>query len=310
MAVVALDLGGTKLAAALVTSSGRVFDRVIKTLDHRSGKAVGELIRQSTRALLAAAQQRSWPVTAIGTCVPGIAHARTGRAWAPNIPGWTNYPLRQELVGIPRSPIPVLIDSDRSCCILGEAWRGAARGCRDAIYLAVGTGIGAGIMSDDQVLRGHRGIAGAIGWLALDRPFRPEYAACGCFEYHASGAGLAKVASQMSSAKHPNDVSAADVFLAYERGERTARAVVAQAVECWGMAVANLVSLFNPQKIIFGGGVFGPGLALLDEIRREAKRWAQPTAFRQVKLEGSQLGGDAALYGAAYLALRRAKEIP
>ena len=76
-----------------------------------------------------------------------------------------------------------------------------------------------------------------------------------------------------------------------------------QAIECWGMTVANLVSLFNPEKIIFGGGVFGPALIFLDDIYNEALKWAQPVSIKQVTLEGSALGSEAVLYGAGSLGL-------
>jgi glucokinase len=98
-------------------------------------------------------------------------------------------------------------------------------------------------------------------------------------------------------------LSAQDIFAACDRRDPVAKEVVAQAVEFWGMAVANLVSLFNPEKIIFGGGVFGPGAKLLGDIYAEAKKWAQPISIKQVKLYASKLGGDAGLYGAGCLAL-------
>ncbi|HEY5912635.1 MAG TPA: ROK family protein [Verrucomicrobiae bacterium] len=307
MAVIAIDLGGTKLAAALLTSRGRVEHRTVAPLDRRRGKAVGKLICLATRALLDVASVKRMRITGVGVCVPGISDRRSGRVWAPNIPGWTNYPLRRELsASLSGHRIPVAIDSDRACSILGESWRGAARGCRDAIFLSVGTGIGAGIMVDGRILRGPLGIAGAIGWLALDRPFRREYVGCGCFEYHASGRALAKVARAF---RRTDILPVPDIFSDYHRGDPGARAVIAQAIEFWGMAVANLVSLFNPRKIIFGGGVFGPALEFLDLIRLEAHKWAQPVAIRHVIFEGTRLEGDAALYGAGYLALRTAKEI-
>jgi glucokinase len=217
----------------------------------------------------------------------------------------------------------VAIESDRACYILGEAWRGNARGCRNAIFLAVGTGIGAGILVEGRVLRGAHDIAGAIGWLALDRPFQREYIPCGCFEHHASGEGLAKVAKELA-AKRPRGGRgrkikgfrgykgwrAQEVFEAYDRGDAVAKAVIGRAVEFWGMAVANLVSLFNPEKIIVGGGVFGPGAKLLDAIYAEAKKWAQPISIKQVTLQASKLGGDAGLYGAGHLALQAIKVRP
>ncbi len=92
------------------------------------------------------------------------------------------------------------------------------------------------------------------------------------------------------------------MFEAYTAGDPLARRIVAQAIEYWGMAVANLVSMFDPEKIIFGGGVFGPAIRFLPEIRAEALKWAQPVAMKQVKLVASKLGDSAALYGAAYIA--------
>jgi glucokinase len=295
---------------------------------------------------LGAVRVRRLKLSAIGVSVPGISHAKTGKVWAPNIPGWDDYPLRRELLAaLPDKRIPIVIDSDRAAYILGETWRGGAKGCRNAIFLAVGTGIGAGILIDGRILRGAYDIAGAIGWLALDRPFRPEYVGCGCFEYHASGAGLAKVANEILAQRPgplPNTpslhasnptihkstnpslrrsttpslhhsatasfVSARDVFSAYGRGDPVSKEVLAQAVEFWGMAVANLVSLFNPEMVIFGGGVFGPAAQFLGDIYAEAQKWAQPISIKQVKLEASKLGGDAGLYGAGCLALQVADE--
>jgi glucokinase len=301
LAVIGLDLGGTKLAGAIFTPHGRMVCQNVVPLAGRRGRAVGELICHELTNLLATARTRRIRVTAVGVSVPGICYARTGKVWAPNIPGWEAYPLRRELlVALRDKGIRVAIDSDRACYILGETWRGAAKGCRNAIFLAVGTGIGAGILVDGQVLRGAQDIAGAIGWLALDRPFQGKYVGCGCFEYHASGEGLAKVAKELGC----KALTARDVFAAYDRRDPRARKVVAQAVEFWGMAVANLVSLFNPEKIIFGGGVFGPGVKLLGDIYAEAKKWAQPISIKQVKLQASKLGADAGLYGAGRLALQ------
>jgi len=317
--VIGIDLGGTKLAGALFTPKGRILCKNVAPLAGRQGRAVGELIRDELALLLAAVHIRKLKLIAIGVSIPGISHAKTGKVWAPNIPGWDDYPLRCELLAaLPDKRIPVVIDSDRAAYILGETWRGVAKGCRNAIFLAVGTGIGAGIQIDGRILRGAHDIAGAVGWLALDRPFRREYVPCGCFEHHASGEGLAKVANEILAQRlgrtpsnpsilhsiTPSARSARDVFSAYDRGNPVAKKVITQAVEFWGMAVANLVSLFNPEKIIFGGGVFGPAAQFLDDIYVEARKWAQPISIKQVKLQASKLGGDAGLYGAGCLALQ------
>ena len=248
-----------------------------------------------------------------GVCVPGISWSGTGRVWAPNIPGWDDYPLRDELLGLLGPDGPQLsVDSDRACAVLGEAWLGAARGCTDAVFITVGTGIGAGILVNGAVLRGAQDIAGATGWMALDRPFRADYARWGCFEHQASGDGLARRARELRARyadyagplRTDGVLRAREIFAAHSAGDPLALEVIQNAVECWGMAAANFVSLFNPEVVIFGGGVFGPALQLLPDIAREAQRWAQPLAMERVRIVGSALGGDAALYGAASLALR------
>jgi glucokinase len=317
-AVIGLDLGGTKLAGAIVTGKGRIVARSLVPLAGAQGRAVGQLICRELSRLLEAARTRHLSISAVGVSVPGISHSKTGKVWAPNIPGWEDYPLRRELTAMLEDKrIRVAMDSDRACYILGESWCGAAKGCRSAIFFAVGTGIGAGILIDGRILRGAHDIAGSIGWLALDRPFRREYAACGCFEYHASGEGVAKVARKLMAKTKGRrrtcgvtrlrlyeGITAREVFAAAERGDTVARQVIAEAVEFWGMAVANLVSLFNPEMIIFGGGVFGPATKLLPDIYVEAKKWAQPISINQVRLRPSQLGSDAGLYGAGHLALQ------
>lgn len=292
MPLLALDLGGTKLASGLFSTDGELFQRDSTLLAGRRGRDVGALIAER----VAAVRQQA-VVTAVGIAVPGIYRAERGTVWAPNIPGWDDYPLLRELQQAVGADVAVTIDSDRAACVLGESWCGAAQGSRNAIFVAVGTGIGVGLLVDGRVLRGHGDIAGAAGWLAVRQPHRAEYVDCGCLEYHASGPGLLKVASP--SQRYP---TTADLFAAYDAGDRVAREVVDDAVGLWGMMAANLVSLFNPEIIVFGGGVFGPASRLLDRIRAEATCWAQPISMQQVRFAVSALGGDAGLYGAARLA--------
>jgi glucokinase len=311
--VIAVDLGGTKISAALVADDGALLAREHALLAGRGGRDVASLVADACAALVTEARTARVEVPAsIGVAVPGIARAASGTVWAPNIPGWDDYPLSDALHRALGDAMRVVVDSDRAACILGETWRGAAAGARDAIFLAVGTGIGAGILVDGRILRGHADIAGAIGWLALDRPYDERWRSCGCFEYHASGPGLVAVARDLLAASAgyrgelralTDDLTTAGVLDAAERGDDLARRVVDQAIELWGMATANLVSLFNPETIVFGGGVFGPALRYLDRIGAEARKWAQPIAMAQVNLVPSALGGDAALFGAARLAM-------
>lgn len=312
MAVLGIDLGGTKLALAVFSKEGDLISKEVVPIGKRAGHEVGQLITGQVTNFITKGKNEGVPLEAIGISVPGIAHPGTGTTWVPNIPGWEDYPLLEEVKAVAGN-IPVRIDSDRACYILGEVWKGNARGCRDAIFMSVGTGIGAGILINGEILRGSHDIAGCIGWWALQRPYHEKYRNCGCFEYYASGEGIAKVAkSDLADNEEydgilrkadPDNISSHDVFAAYEKGDEFASGIIRQCIEFWGMAVANLVSLFNPEMIIFGGGVFGPALPLLPAIYEEAEKWAQPVGISQVKLTGSALKGDAGVYGAAYLAL-------
>jgi glucokinase len=105
-------------------------------------------------------------------------------------------------------------------------------------------------------------------------------------------------------------ITAERLFAAYEKGDAIAREVLDDTIAFWGMAAANLVSLFNPEVIVFGGGVFGPAVRFLDRIHEEAVRWAQPIAVKETRFVASKLGGDAGLYGAARLALLARAEMP
>ncbi len=311
MAVIGIDIGGTKIASAVFDESGKILLKDLAEIENRSGAEVGVLIRERTKVLQKYCYQNNLNVVSVGACVPGISWRKTGKVWAPNIPGWEDYPLKKEIDDLFENKIPVTIDSDRACYILGEAWIGAAKNTEDAIFLAVGTGIGAGIFSGGNVIRGSNDIAGAVGWLALNKPYLEKYDACGNFEYYASGEGLARAAKEFLQEEknydgilNHNSVKGKDIFTAYDEGDEIAKKVIDQAIEYWGMAAANLVSLFNPEKIIFGGGVFGPAVKFIDRIKSEAEKWAQPIAIKQVEFLPSVLKGDAGLYGAGYLALR------
>lgn len=311
MSIIAIDIGGTKISGAVFTPEGTLLTRQKRLLDSRSGEQAGQLAADVLIDLLRETVEDRDRM--VGFSVPGIVYPDTGRIWAPNIPGWEQFPLREmiaEKTGIPEACIH--IGSDRTCSILGEVWKGAARGSSDALFIAVGTGIGVGIMVNGQILHGISDIAGAAGWMALEPPYHEKFDGCGCFEYYASGTGIGNRAVDYLK-EHPEyqgpmrdkklaDLSAYDVFQHYSEGDPVSLGVIAKAIEQWGMASANLVSLLNPHKVVWGGGIFGPALQFLPDIYREALRWAQPLSIRQTEFVASELGEDAALYGAAKLA--------
>lgn len=317
MNVIGLDLGGTKIIGAIFDHKGTILKKESVLLEKKQGKDVGALILSLIDTLIDYIGGKASLVNAIGVCVPGIADVKTRRVWAPNIVGWEDYPLHDEIVTHLNSKITkVSIASDRTCYILGEKWHGQAKNCDNAIFVAVGTGIGLGILIDGKIIHGYGDVVGAVGWMALQSPYRDEYAECGCFETYASGEGIAKQARQILESNAPlyrestlrhktiDEITCHDVFFAYLQNDPLAVHVLNKAIELWGMAAANIVSLFNPEKLIWGGGVFGPAQQFIDKIYDEACRWAQPIAIKQVSFENSILSGDAGLYGAGYLAIK------
>lgn len=313
MSVIGIDLGGTKINGAVFSSEGNLLHHTFCMLEGRKGAEVGQLVTRIIGELLQVAV--TLPIEGVGICVPGISNTKTGRVWAPNIPGWDNYPLQREVDELLDNPsIRVRIAGDRSCYILGEMWKGSAQGAQDAVFISAGTGIGMGISANGQIIDGHAGISGAAGWLALDMKYETDYVQYGCFESNASGNGIARCAQRLlnENSRFPEstlkaypveNITAHEVFKAWSENDPLAVYVIDRAVQMWGMAAANVVSLFNPEMIVWGGGVFGPAVRLLGRIYEEACRWAQPIAIRQVRFVASQLGGDAGLYGAGRLVL-------
>jgi glucokinase len=314
MVVIGIDLGGTKINGAVFDNTGNRLYQTTHLLKKRKGSEVGQLVTETIRELLPTTTTSI--IQAVGICVPGISDIKNNRVWAPNIPGWESYPLQKEVEDFLGNPnIRVEIAGDRSCYILGEIWKGAARGVDDALFISVGTGIGIGILANGRIFEGHAGISGAAGWLALDMKYEADYEQYGCFESNASGSGIARYTQRLLSENtllskrsilqnYPiENITAFEVFEALSKNDPLAVHVIDRAIQFWGMAAANAVSLFNPEIIVWGGGVFRSAAQFLDRIYDEACRWAQPIAIRQVRFEISRLDGNAGLYGAGRLAL-------
>ncbi len=289
---VALDLGGTKLAAALIDADGRIFHkRKVPTERSDTRRSVRQLV-EAAREVVNEAGCPWEAVAAVGLVVPGIYFAETGEVWAPNLPGWDRLPVRDELRR--ELPVPVVVDSDRAAYVLGEQWMGAAQGISDVIFLAVGTGIGAGILSGGRLIRGAGDIAGSVGWFALDPRRKEDYGRTGCMEAEAAGPALAR---------RIGAPSAEAVVEAARRGDKAALAAVRETAMYLAMGIANLISAFNPRMVVLGGGLMQAGDLFLEPVRLEVLEWAQPVSARQVHIEMTKLGEDAGLLGAARLAL-------
>jgi len=287
-----VDVGGTKIAASIVDSTGNASSKVkISTEQHDTARSIAQVAEIAHR--VAQESGVSWrDISAIGVAIPGIYYAATGQVWAPNLPGWDGIPLLDELAA--KLPVPIVIDSDRAAYVTGEQWLGAACGLTDVTFLAVGTGIGAGIISGGRLIRGAGDIAGAVGWFALDPRTKEIYKRVGCFEAESAGPALARRAG--------GQLTTEAIIERARHGDSAARQIVDETIQYLAMGVANLVSVLNPQMIVLGGGLMQAGDLFLEPVRREMLQWAQPIAAKQVRIELSALGEDAGMLGAARLA--------
>ncbi len=239
--------------------------------------------------------------------MPGLVRPR-GTVWAPNLPGWNRMPLASRLKRA--LAIPVVVESDRNAAILGESWRGAARGKSDAIVFMIGTGIGAGILSGGRVLRGAHELSGCAGWLTITEAKRAASSGIGELEWLAAGPAIARTAQERLGAGEKSSLSridlstitAHDVAVAARKGDPLALETFRRAGTLLGYGIANIVSLLDPQVIVLGGGLAAVSDLYLESLRTAMLERAQPLSASQVKVVVSKLGDKANLLGCARLA--------
>lgn len=276
--VIAIDLGGTKVAAAAVDGRGKLRGRVEEPVNKSSQSTPVDQMVRLVKAIGGG--------DAVGVAVPGLVRSN-GTVWAPNLPEWNAVPLGRLLRK--RLRVPIVVESDRNAAVLGETWRGAARGKRDVIVLMIGTGIGAGILSDGRLIRGAHELSGCAGWMVVTEETNDRTAQSGSLEALAAGPAL----------------SGDPLWLANKarNGDRGAQATFKRAGGLLGSAVANLISLFDPETIVLTGGLTNAADLFLEELTRVARLRAQPLSAPQVEIVVSKLGLEANLLGAAHLAL-------
>jgi glucokinase len=312
--VLAVDLGGTKLAAALVNHDGKVLTRKSAKMDGSSALAPVKQIVELARELLGAKSLRG-RVAAAGVSVPGLVR-RDGSVWAPNLPGWKRMALARRLKSA--LGVTVVVESDRNAAVLGEVWRGAARGKSDAIVLMLGTGIGAGILSGGRLVRGAHELSGCAGWMVVTDEQGQEMQRVGQLESLAAGPAIERAAKkELARGKGglleeipAATINAYEVAEAARRGDLVGIEVFLEAGRLLGYGVANLVSLFDPEIVVIGGGLARASDLFLDALRKGMKERAQPIAGRKVKVRVSRLGGDANLLGVAWAAMGRSHQRP
>jgi glucokinase len=304
--VLAVDLGGTKCSAAVVDRRGKIVScrTVPVDVSSRSGP-----IRQIVGLAedLAGGKRPKDAYFGAAVAVPGLVR-RNGTVWAPNLPGWEQMPLAR---GLARSlAIPVRVESDRNAAVLGEWWLGAARGKSDAIVLMIGTGIGAGILSGGRIIRGAHELSGCVGWMTVTREQVLKAQGRGELESLAAGPAIASSAQQRLQSGEASDlgrldvtkITAHEVAAAARRGDRLAVDIFNRAGRFLGFAVANLVSLLDPEVIILGGGLAVVADLYLGSLRQAMQERAQPHAGGKVRVVVSRIAETVNLLGCARLA--------
>ncbi len=301
--VLVADLGGTKLAVAVLDRDGKLLARRTAPVNFSSHEAPLHQMVQ----MAAEISGGRYSFRAAGVAVPGLVRPN-GAVWAPNIPGWDKFPLARAVRK--RLRVPVVVESDRNAAVLGEAWRGAGRGKSDIVVLIAGTGIGAGIISGGQLLRGAHELSGCAGWMAVSDADNSDVRKFGGLEAFAAGPAVVRAAHLDVVAGcggrlgkcDPERITSEEVAELARAGDATARRIFRRVGRMLGLAAANLISLFDPQVIALTGGLAGAADLFWDELAETALSRCQPIAARQVRLCVSGLGANGNLLGVGHLA--------
>jgi glucokinase len=307
--VLAVDIGGTKIAAARVTSEGQILSRRREVTVTTGPPAV---IDQLTRLLNNLREESSDPIRAVGIGIPAVLEPGSDLViWGPNLPGFRNVKLREALEAALK--LPVYLEYDGHTAVLGEWWQGAGRGFQNVVFVIIGTGLGGGMVLDGKLYRGNNRLAGAAGWFTLTTELDEEEPGHqrGHWELLAAGPGITRRALEgleagRASSLSPQALTAERVFNAARTGDAFAQEIVSETARVIGIGVANIVSLVNPELVILGGGVGMQADLILKPVRRVVRDQAQPISACNVRIEVSRLGEDAGLLGAAYTAFERA----
>lgn len=301
--VIGIDLGGSKLYGTVTDLTGRILHE-IRVPWHEAGgpDCALDSLYSTVEELLAFAETQPGRIRGIGIGAPGVTLSGTGTVvWAPSL-GWRDLPLR-ELLGERFAP-PVFVENDVNVAALGEFGFGIARNTPNLVCIAIGTGIGAGIIIDGKLVRGHNQGAGEIGYfLPTPADLGKQYAGFGALEDVASGRGIALRAHQALSAQgHPlsaRRITTEEVFEYARQGESWARQVVDEAVDYLSQALVAIAALLDPEAIVLGGGVAQSADLLIDPIIRRL----QGVVPFVPRIVASDLGPRAVVMGTIMLVL-------
>ncbi len=310
--VLVAELGATSTSVALSDLAGRLIDQATEPSDITDGpEAILGRVVARFEDLLTAHEVEVWGV---GIGLPGPVEFTTGTPVAPPImPGWDGFDVRGFFTG--RFRAPTWVDNDANVMALGELRDGLAQGRQDVIYVKVGSGIGAGLISQGSLHRGAQGCAGDIGHIAAGAGSQ-VVCRCGqhgCLEALAGGAALARegrLAAQrgespflakLALANH--EITGADVGRAAIHGDPRSVELVTTSAQLVGETLSQLVNFFNPSLILLGGGVTEVGNLYLATVRQMVLGRSLPLATRSLLIERSPLGNTAGLKGAAFMVI-------
>jgi glucokinase len=310
---IGVDIGGTKVAAAVVTDKGEIRRRS-KSLMSTHGTAaegVSSVVR-TIDAVLENDADLKRSLRGIGICSPGPLDPRTGVIInPPNLPCWRNFPLAQEISRM--YGVPVKVDNDANAAALAEGIWGAGRGYQNVFFAILGTGVGTGILLDRAIYYGRTGAAAEGGHMSID--YKGPRCGCGklgCAEALLAGPAIARrahaklVAGQKSSllelaGGNAENVTSEMVGQAYSAGDAVAREVLMETVELLAVWLGNIVDLLEPDVMILGGGASAMLKPLFGEVRDRLPRWCINTRCREIPMVSATYGNDAGIAGGAAL---------
>ena len=310
--VLAIDIGGTNIRTAVVSDKYQIIakeecltlaDEGPQPVIERMLSAVDHLLRNVSLSQL----------HSISIAAAGAINVEEGVVTlSPNLPGWHDVPLRD--IVAKKYGVNTFLINDANAAALGEHRFGAGRGINNLIYLTVSTGIGGGIIINNQLYSGECGGAGEIGHMTIDvNGPRGSCGNIGCLEGLASGTAMAKDAirrindgersslTEMVGSRIEN-ITAKEVEMAARNGDSLALEVISQAATYLGVGLVNLVNIFNPAMIIIGGGMAKMGDLLLNPARQVVKERAFPLSAQTVRIVPAQLGDGAGVLGAVIFA--------
>ena len=316
--VVGVDMGGTKILAAVINAKGEIVQQAKRATKPKKGpEEVIERITRCIREAIDSAELKPSQIRAIGIGSPGPLDPETGVIiFAPNL-GWSNVPLKAKLEA--NLSIPTFVDNDVNVGTLGEYAFGAGQGVKNLVGIFVGTGIGGGIILDGKLFHGVNKTAGEVGHMIVE--VKGPRCGCGnfgCLEAVASRTAitrdLQKAILKKGKKSKLTELNGGNLDLirskaiarAVKHGDKPTIKVVQRAAKYLGISVASIVHFLNPEMVVLGGGVVeAMGDSLLDPIRHAAAEYALPTTMDGVQIIAATLGDNAGVIGASVLARER-----